>query len=538
MQPSASTLGWFCALLLWLSMPIAHAGAVNERLMQSPRSEAVSCDIDGPTLWQRYEVSPPEGGWSGEPVAVLVHGAPTDRVQLSQGARVYCGQFGDAARMDSRFHTGVGGVFVPTAGSMQPIVVHVLGPDLTLWPIVMTSGPPAAVQRQDSYRFGIRVGILAVMFSVVISTLLAFAVARESALLIFPVNSTVVFLWIALMTGVSGFPSAWLPVGEWRIRLLVGLPIPMVVSTLSLMLSGREVRRKLLWLPGLGLAMGIFAFALLVFSLSIDYGLLAQLALIVDLLAVSLLVIAAMFNLWWFRRAHSSTAMGNVVAVLPLIVAGCVGWTSVFDAAPWKVEWLAGAVAWIGVASSAVLLLRLGNIRRQRDTMRRLAETDSLTGLANRRAAMGELERRVAESARDRSSLGVIFIDIDHFKAVNDAHGHAMGDAVLIAVGERLRGLVRTTDMVARLGGEEFLLILPGADEATCLRLGQRCGEDVAAIELPSEHGVVRVTVSVGVASRDRHPDANATEMLGLADKAMYAAKIAGRNRVFSATHL
>ena len=277
MQISASALARLCALLLWLSIPPVHAGAVNERLMQSPRSEAVPCDIDGPVLWQRYEVSAPEGGWSGEPVAVLVHGAATDRVQLRQGSRVYCGQFGDATRMDSRFLTGVGGVFVPVAGSVQPIIVHVLGPDLTLWPIVMTSGPPAAVQRQDNYRFGIRVGVLAVMFSVLISSLLAFAVARESALLIFAVNSTVVFLWIALMTGVSGFPSAWLPVGEWRIRLLVGLPIPMVVSTLISMLSDREARRKLLWLPGLGLAMGIFAFALLVFSLSIDYGLLAHL---------------------------------------------------------------------------------------------------------------------------------------------------------------------------------------------------------------------------------------------------------------------
>ena len=538
MRRGFSAKARWSVLLLWLPTCVAVAGAVHEPLAASPSSEPVTCDVESDALWQRYEVPPPTEGWSGEPVAVLVHGGPSDRVQLSQGARVYCGQFGDAARMDSRFHTGVGGVFVPAAGSRQPIVVHALGPDLALWPIVLASGPPTEVQRQDSYRFGLRVGVLAVMFSVVISSLLAFAVARESALLIFAANSTVVFLWIALMTGVSGFPAAWLPVGEWRIRLLVGLPIPMVVSTLSLMLSGREIRRKYVWLPGLGAALAVIAVTLLILSLSVDYAALAQLALLVDVLAIALLAIAATISIWWFLRVRSSTAVGNLVAVLPLVIAGWYGWSAAFDFVPWKVEWMAATVAWIGVAASAVLMLRLGNIRRQRDYMRRLAETDSLTGLANRRAAMDELERRMVESKRDQSSLGLIFIDIDHFKSVNDSHGHAMGDAVLIAVGERLRALVRTTDMVARLGGEEFLMILPGADEATCVRLGQRCSADVAALELPSERSVVRITVSVGVASRDRYPDVDATALLGLADKAMYAAKQAGRNRVVTASTL
>jgi len=516
----------------------SHASAIEDRLDQPPRSEVVHCDVESSALWQRFEIAAPDGGWKGEPVAVLVHGGPSDRVQISQGARIYCGQFGDAARMDSRFHTGVGGVFVPAAGSAQPIVVHALGPDIALWPVVLTSGPPAAVQRQDSYRFGLRIGVLSVMFSVVISSLLAFLVTRESALLIFALNSAVVFVWIALMTGVSSFPGAWLPVGEWRVRLLIGVPLLMVVGTTTLMFSGRAQRKRHIWLPSLAVAMGLVAVTVLLLSLMMDASLLAPLAMLVEIVSMAVLGGVAAFSVWRFLKARSTTAMGNFVALLPVLFVGVVGALMGGAFVSWKIEWMVGTVAWIGVAASAVLLLRLGNIRRQRDTMRRLAETDSLTGLANRRAAIQELERCMAESRRTRSSLGLIFVDIDHFKAVNDVHGHAMGDAVLIAVSERLRSLVRTSDTVARLGGEEFLMILPGADETTCVRLGQRCSEEVLGIELPCETGLVRVTISVGVASSDRHPDAQAGQLLQLADKAMYSAKRAGRNRVISASGL
>jgi diguanylate cyclase (GGDEF)-like protein/PAS domain S-box-containing protein len=165
---------------------------------------------------------------------------------------------------------------------------------------------------------------------------------------------------------------------------------------------------------------------------------------------------------------------------------------------------------------------------RSEERMRHEAVHDPLTGLANRTLLRDRLEHALARSERDQEhATGVLFVDLDNFKRVNDQYGHAAGDAVLVELGRRLRTAVRPADTVARLGGDEFVVVCEEVDAETALALGERL---VVAIAAPLTVGDVehRLSASIGVALGRTDPDA----LLGDADAAVYQAKAAGRGRV------
>ncbi len=157
----------------------------------------------------------------------------------------------------------------------------------------------------------------------------------------------------------------------------------------------------------------------------------------------------------------------------------------------------------------------------------RLVDTDALTGVASRRKAMAALDDAIVASRAEGNPLAVAIFDIDHFKAVNDRYGHAAGDAVLRRVARAAREAVRPTDLVGRLGGEEFLVLLPGAPAANAVAIAEQLRTAVAASGGGVDVGP-RVTVSIGVALLDGN--ATAASLLGDADRALYRAKAAGRN--------
>ena len=159
-----------------------------------------------------------------------------------------------------------------------------------------------------------------------------------------------------------------------------------------------------------------------------------------------------------------------------------------------------------------------------------LATIDALTGLPNRRLLDEALGRLCAEALRTGAPLGVLMIDIDHFKAHNDTHGHQSGDVVLRHVGEALRGHARAMDVATRFGGEEFCVVMPGADLVTAAGAAERLRLAIAA--MPMEHPV---TASIGVACAAVHGRTPA-ELTRSADVALYEAKRRGRNRVVVAT--
>ncbi len=180
----------------------------------------------------------------------------------------------------------------------------------------------------------------------------------------------------------------------------------------------------------------------------------------------------------------------------------------------------------VSLVSQAVVALENARLH---EAVQQQARVDGLTGLANRRACSEALQAEVARADRFGTPLSVVLADLDGFKAVNDAHGHAVGDEVLRTFAAVLRETLRESDVAGRWGGEEFLLLLPGADEDGAADLAERIR---AALPSRSIAGVteLRVTASFGVAEHGLQPDGE--ELVAAADAALYRAKRAGRDRV------
>jgi diguanylate cyclase (GGDEF)-like protein len=162
--------------------------------------------------------------------------------------------------------------------------------------------------------------------------------------------------------------------------------------------------------------------------------------------------------------------------------------------------------------------------------LRQLASTDALTGAHNRRSFFELCDRELQRARRYGRPLALLMLDVDHFKRINDAHGHGVGDEVL----KRLVGVcvknLRPQDIVGRLGGEEFAVAMPESPAEAAERAAERLRRSLSQVEVPADKGSVHFTVSIGVA--DWPPDRCLEDTLERADKAMYAAKRGGRNRV------
>jgi diguanylate cyclase (GGDEF)-like protein len=160
------------------------------------------------------------------------------------------------------------------------------------------------------------------------------------------------------------------------------------------------------------------------------------------------------------------------------------------------------------------------------------ATHDNLTGMVNRGVIMDTLRRERARQAREGGSFGIVLVDLDHFKYVNDTHGHLAGDDVLREAAQRMMGCVRPYDSVGRYGGEEFLIVVPSSDAMGTMGLAERMRRAIEAKPMVTNSVSIAVTASFGVtASIDKSP-LDAQEILRLADAALYRAKERGRNRV------
>ncbi len=160
------------------------------------------------------------------------------------------------------------------------------------------------------------------------------------------------------------------------------------------------------------------------------------------------------------------------------------------------------------------------------------ASIDPLTACLNRRAMMRELEREAARVRRNAAPFCVVFLDLDHFKAVNDQHGHAAGDAVLKVAAEVFKGQLRATDMAGRWGGEEFVLMLAATSLSAAVAKAEGIRTALANTPIPVEGGLLRITTSVGVAAFT--PGQSLEALIAQADARLYDAKAAGRNCVRS----
>lgn len=240
----------------------------------------------------------------------------------------------------------------------------------------------------------------------------------------------------------------------------------------------------------------------------------------------------ASFRAW---REHRGFPLALMTADLAASVLADLGRS--LSVAPWLVTersqavqnnayWLLIVTGLLIVQAFALVLLIHDHALRQ---IRRLIEVDVLTGLLNRRGFDERMRRLLQRGAEQPPVLALL--DVDHFKRINDSHGHSVGDAVLSGIGARLRDTLRPADLAVRLGGEEFAVVWPQADADFEQRLGERLREAIGSRPFMTAAGPLTVTASVGVA-RARGASEAPEALFSRADAALYQAKREGRDRV------
>jgi diguanylate cyclase (GGDEF)-like protein len=170
------------------------------------------------------------------------------------------------------------------------------------------------------------------------------------------------------------------------------------------------------------------------------------------------------------------------------------------------------------------------------DDVQRLAITDSLTGLFTRRHFWTLAQQEFERADRYERPLSVAMLDIDHFKQINDGYGHVAGDRALRAVAEQCRGSLRKVDILARYGGDEFVILLPETNSAKAQQMAERLRQRVAEMPVDTDSGRLSITVSLGIASLKGKETLTPEELVDCADEALYAAKQGGRNQVMAWT--
>lgn len=472
----------------------------------------------------------PPGGWPGTPQAVVVFNIFRGEVMISHGERLTCGDMFDARTRDSRFRAGVGQVVVPEAGNTEPVIVAWQAPLRPEWVPTIKLGAPSPLQQLDTARLLMRAACMAVGLSLALSALMGWLATRDRVFLYYTASCILFFVWQAMLTGLIGYPYPWWPLGnglaQWQVGLTLAVTALMLTS-LWYLCAGHlllDFSRRLI--PWLLLLVGVCALSLPLLPMPVLAALAITPQVVMVLGGVLIVAVALLAQL----RGLRSGLLGLVglIPFMALVVAELIGAQILVT---YRVEYMQLVATWLLMITAYALNQRLGLLRVQRDEMHRLASTDAMTGLSNRRSGMLRLAQLQAEAAASGQPLTIGFLDVDHFKSINDTYGHDIGDQVLVAVSRVLAESVRSIDDAARMGGEEFMLLLPGVDSEAALARMEAIRERLTQIQLRAAAPGLNVTASIGVAQWGRQ-DNDAVSLLRRADQAMYTAKQAGRNRV------
>ena len=530
--------GWLW-LLVALSCPVLAAPQVGRDYLVTgaPTSEQAPQRHCTPEmqaeLTERVEIPAPPGGWSGAPQAINVFNIFAGEVRVHHGDREICGRMHDARTRDSRFRAGVGMVVVPPAGNHEPIQVAWEKPLKPGWIPTVRIGAPSPVQQFDTARLLVRTACVAIAIALAFMALMGFLSTRDRVFFGYALLCALSVLGQSVLSGLSGYPEPWLPVDGQETRWLVAFScvgLPILLYVMWLLVGGARLWPKTQrWLPWF--TAGLCALA--VAAAWLPTAGLSRLATAMDSGFVMGGVVVFALGVALLRR-HRADAVPAIAAVLPFLAMAAMDLADNCLLIEYRVEAIQLSITWFLTVSAYVLNLRLGQLRRQRDEMRALADTDELTGLPNRRAGLKRLEQHMRDARASDDTLAVGFLDIDLFKRINDVHGHEAGDRVLVAVAATLTAAVRDPADVIRMGGEEFLVLLPGIGGATARARLEAMRSQVSAAGASLGVDGLAVTASIGLATLIAE-DADAASLLRRADGAMYRAKHAGRDRVVDA---
>lgn len=243
---------------------------------------------------------------------------------------------------------------------------------------------------------------------------------------------------------------------------------------------------------------------------------------------------------FWRVLAAFAISLGVLILLSALTVNGTLVYAPILLADPISRDYVSPYYAisqfMLGVPfvtfAFVICYMLLTRWQRREAQAQRLAVTDPLTGVANRRAFLELLENEYSRALRGGDSLAVLMLDLDHFKAINDNHGHAAGDTVLTQASSILQKTVREVDRVGRLGGEEFAVLLPQTSAREALEVAERCRRALCQEPVIHQGTSIDISASLGVCGLPADSVQRATRLLELADDALYRAKEAGRNRV------
>ena len=356
---------------------------------------------------------------------------------------------------------------------------------------------------------------------------------------IYPLYGVVFLLQALYLAYFSGQGFNWPILSGARSYANYAYNVPVAISAAAAALFVREFANLKIFSPRVYSAFGWLAVAFGVLALSNvlrAFGLGAVVARIGDLMFVgsAIFTLAVAYLAWrrggnraagWFLIAWSLLCIFQIATALRLLYTRA-------DSAE--------GLVYYGLAPSmvaAAVLIALGvsdHVRQQSlaltDAERR-AQTDPLTGVLNRRSLIERLDAACVRARARGLPISVLFLDLDHFKQVNDTFGHAAGDACLAGIIPPIQAELRQSDVIGRYGGEEFVVILYGADATAAHPIAERICRRVADIRIEDARGPIQVTCSIGVAASDRL-GVWGQHLIAHADTAVYAAKRSGRNQV------
>jgi len=521
-----SRLAIAIAVCLALLAALALASSNGRTLRDAPTLE-FSFDPDAPgrqcapdiAFGAPTLVSPPDGAWDGAPVAVVAMGALRG-ARFRHGQRTVCSDLRMPASVDTRFRASVGTVFVPAPGDTGPIIVELSQLPSHVWRTGIVAGDPAAVQRTDWRRTMVRLMAVPILLLGVLVCAHGWLVTRNRGFLYNAAFLLVLLADLDLTHGLAGgvlqrlVPAARIELVVWVTAALLCLTAVRALAQYAALTRQRAADATLM------AAVVLLVLLVLPRGPTLPPGLATALAFLLVAAQLLALVVGAARGQRGARWALAGWGPMLLVLLLELAV-GSIG--------NWLVEALLASAAVQVFVLGTALLSPLRRLRSHRDALAARITEDPLTGIGNRRAVASVAPRWLATAQSRGTPLSAVFVDVDHFKRINDLEGHATGDAVLCAVAAALRGGVRRSDLVARIGGEEFVVLLPGARMAEAAQQAERLRLALHRVRVDGLRARP-VTASFGVATV--RPGDSVESLFRRADAAMYAAKRAGRDCV------